>query len=339
MSSQYAFDNVNTVPGGAFTNSRVPLPTDLVNSQGVQGAHDVRHGQLSPPLAPEIQIPKVAVLEGSGVSNRKKPGSSTPGNANRHTIKQKSSSQLNAAAPVFVPTSQIHNYGEPKSVELSPASKRIAFNHQLAHSLARQHSAAQHPAIQDYDATQKYPAIQHYPVAQQFPALPYPVSQNAIPPYIFHQYLTPQYGIHSAPLMPPQMVPMFSTVQQAMEYQHYLADRARSKAHVEHEASHSNPPHIKGHRKRLSWQRRQAARAQRKSEDTEYVYVGYYFDQPSRQADNFSSSEAHLTQFLPVIPLEGHYTLGSEVRFHIQNAGQARAFLPLLPLDSNGTTK
>lgn len=102
---------------------------------------------------------------------------------------------------------------------------------------------------------------------------------------------------------------MFSNPQQAMGYQHYLADRARSYDYTEHQHTLPKPSPSKTEDEENQWQERPAASSQSGSEESEYI--GYYFQSNARgRHDHLLSHTKDVPQYLPLIPLEGYYVLG-----------------------------
>ena len=313
--------SIETVP-----TQHVQHPTNPINDHGVPGAHVVRHGLVPPRLAPGVRFYGGTELAHTVDSSGKLVNGIASRSCDKHLHGQNSSSLLNAAAPAFVPTFETrkHRHQEAHTGEACSTSQPTAQDPILIHNMPRQYSAAQPLTAAEY-----YPSIQHYPVAQQPSAPGDPSSQYGVPPYIFHQFLTPQYGIHLEPSTPMRMIPMFSTVQQAMEYQHYLAERARSYNHTEHQHTHSKPSSGKSEQKKSKWQKRRAASYQRGSREREYI--GYYFKSKNEGHIGHSPSHANdVSQYLPVVPLEGYYVLGSDTESSNSDIEKPHEFLPLL---------
>ena len=310
MSGQPASKQAITAPIDALPAQHVPPPTGLVNDQGISGAHDAQHRLMTPRLAPGVQFYGATGLVDPVSSIGKLGNRIATHNHDKHLPGHQSSSLLNAAAPAFVPTieTEPHRHQDSNSSQTDSTSQPNYQDPELAHNMAWQY-----PAAQSLTAAECYPSIHHYPVAQQPSAIGYPLAQFGVPPYIFHEYLTPQYGIEFEPSMPMQMISMFSSVQQAMDYQHYRADRARSYDHTEHQHAHPKPSPAKSEQKKNKWRKRRAATYQRGSPECEYI--GYYFQLKDKEKVGHNSSHARdVSQYLPLIPLEGYFVLGSDAK-------------------------
>ena len=335
MSDLPASKHATTASIETVSTQHVPLPTDLINGHGVSGAHVVHHGPVPPRLAPGVRF-----YGGTGPldpvdSNGKLGNSIASHNGDKHLQGQKSKSLLNAAAPAFVPTFETgkHRHQGVHTGEACSTTHSTAQDPMLAHTMAWQYSAAQ-----PLTATEYYPSIQHYPVAQQLSAPGYPLPQDGVPPYIYHQYLTPQYGVQLEPSSPMQMIPMLSSVQQAMDYQRYLAERAQIYNHTEHQYTHPKPFSGKSEQKKSKWQKRRAASHRRGSQEREYI--GYYFLPKDKGQIGHTSSHANdVSQYLPVVPLEGYHVLGSDTKSSNWDMEKPHGFLPLLSSSALASSK
>lgn len=326
MSGQPATKYAITAPIDALPTQHVALPTDVVNDHGISGAHDVQHGLVSPRLAPGVQFYGATGLVDPVSSSGKLGNRIASHSYDKHLQGQQSNSLLNAAAPAFIPTieTETHRPQESHSSQTYSISQPSSQDPLLAHNMVWQY-----PAAQPLTAAECYPSIHHYPVAQQPSAPGYPAAQYGVPPYIVHQYLTPQYGIEFEPSMPMQMISMFSSAQQAMDYQHYLADRARSYDYTEHQHTHPKPSPGKSEQKRNRWQKRRVASYQRGSQ--EYEYIGYYFrSKDNGRIGHNSSRGIDVSHYLPVIPLEGYFVLGSSAKSSDWEMEEPHGFLPLI---------
>ena len=137
MSAKSTPEGITPLNHDLPSNARASLSTDLVYDQGVSGAHGVRHGQVSSSLAPVHEDPE---HEGNEDSGAKKPDSTVSpseikqGSGQRPTTQlnpaaavfTSSATQLDPAAPAFIPMSQYPAGGafeDPRGV--GQASNRI----------------------------------------------------------------------------------------------------------------------------------------------------------------------------------------------------------------------